>query len=671
MATRFISISVIGFFALTALALACGAARQQAPGQPAGSYASPRLSVDIPPNAEYLAEDEAGLERSASVAVEVVIREQRGTNVLGIVEGALYLVRDRALFRRPLQGGPETQLHHDVESDLAIAVDGDEVFYATRDCEVSSTKQHRLGGECSARVRDLFVDAEFIYIMADERVAWRNTETGLWRMPRAGGPAAKVATLPSFGRIIGPERVLFDGQSFYYMNTFGTILRVSKRGGQPVSFLPLDIQKARQLEFVGRDAIFVTSGDELLRAPFDGKAPLPVANVAGGEFAANAQTLYLATASSLFAAPLGGGAWQRVAGLPNGDWQPTVVAGKIYLRGYDVVLAVDPAAERARKVLELDDVLIGSLSVDRRGVFFTTSEAEHKTGFWLLDPHGNEPQKVFDEARLAAAPAFDDKFVYFVREDGALLRRALDADTSEVLVSASTLAKLAGAPLPAANEREALGWPNQSAGELPRDVLFDETHVYWLDRSLSLVARVAKDQKQPELVTRFRGRGLEFGLDAQFAYVRRQTAEAEGILRLQKAPGSEALVLVDSRDGPPSLALTSAGPVWTSSERTVEFSHLYGFRSFLPLTSSNRLASLVGFRNTLFFAYSPGENWVGTIGSRAVESELERILSIGHDFPTSLTPTADAVYFVESGFDASPKSTLNRVGCCAIWRAPR
>jgi hypothetical protein len=552
---------------------------------------------------------------------------------------------------------------------LAIAVDGDEVFFSTRDCDVGSTKSYSLRGECPAGVQELFVDADSIYLIAEEPLGWRRTSAGLWRMPRAGGLANRIAVLPDFERIQGPGRTLFDGEAFYYMNLYGSVLRVSKRGGAPSRFLELDAMKAQGLAFVDDTALYVNCAGDLLRVPFDGTSPTTV-STASGDFATDAGHAYLATSTALFAAPLGGGTWQYVASLPESRYRASAVAGKLYLQDYRSVVVVDPGAERGRRLLELDDVVIGSLSVDSRGIFYTTS-IDEGSGVWLLRSVQSQPQLLLDTARLAAAPAFDEKFAYLLQADGELHRHALLSEgASELLTPAGALEKLTSRPSPSERDRTSLAWEYDHDAELPRDLALDNSHVYWLDRALSSVFRNKKGTAEPELVAALPSRAAGFALDPDFVYVLRELDQRSEIVRLHKAPHTDAMILVQAKDYPPSFAVGSEGPVWTTSEQVFAFGR-GGFRAYPALIDENRITSLTRHEDTLFFSYGGDSTSAEVIASQALGSSARRILALNTTAPRSLTPTVDALYFVETGFVASAKSRAKRVGCCAIWRAPR
>ncbi|HEX5101249.1 MAG TPA: hypothetical protein VFV94_17180, partial [Polyangiaceae bacterium] len=134
--------------------LGCAAARpRMAPVAPAdAAYATPRLAHPLPAGAHYERSSELDVEdsalRSGGVAVDEVFRDDCPTRLLGIVDDAIFFRRGRALFRHRLPDGKDEQLTGDTEPLAAVAVDGDEAFYATLDCDVFSTKQYRLGGEC-------------------------------------------------------------------------------------------------------------------------------------------------------------------------------------------------------------------------------------------------------------------------------------------------------------------------------------------------------------------------------------------------------------------------------------------------------------------------------------------------------------------------------------------
>lgn len=627
-------------------------------------------------------------EHRTPAAVEVVLRDGWGTTLHGVESDGIYYSRGGALYRKPLSDAPAEVVHSIEQPPRLVTSAGKEVIWVSADCEVTSSVQHGLGGECLASPADVFVDGETIYLFAFAPSKWRQPEMTLWTMPRRHAVAKKVATLPDFLQLFGASRPVFDGQYFYYMGLYGQVFRVSKHGGAPKRFLDLPVLEGHEMKLADGEAVYFSARGQLVRAPTNGGPAVAFAQIGNGGFARDATHAYLATERDLYVAPVAGGTWEWVTGLPEGAWQVRAMGGRVYVWDRDEVLRVTLNGPRPKPLLDLDDVLVSALAATRRGLYFTTDEnftfSEHSENqVFLLPARGGAPELAFRDQVFIGAPAFDDTHAYVHVADGSIRRHLLSDGTADIFVTPEAIAAALGVPLPPLNERITAAYHARSEPELAKTVWVDATSVYWLDPSRFVVLRAAKGDGKPEIFARLPDRTWDLALDSDFLYLTHEVDEPPGALpeytalrRISKAHPALGELLAKPKYV--SFTLADSGVVWEAEDRLFGISPVAGFRDLgglilLPERETARYPTkrLTGSGNDLFFVQTGDYDFEGAAVVRRTLDGRYTVLGSGYKEPIALTPSADTLYFVEAGSRAAAVSHRRRSWCCTIWAAAR
>ncbi|WP_437989778.1 hypothetical protein [Sorangium sp. So ce145] len=439
-------------------------------------------------------------------------------------------------------------------------------------------------------------------------------------------------------------------------------------------------------ELVDSGFLYRRSGDYLMRQPARGGPAIPVARARDTlrseyTFASDGRSLYRASQKALFRAPLSGGAWQEVARLPPADraWTIHPIAGKLYALSSRMLLRLDPEAPRARRLVVLDGVPIGSIAVLGSALYYTTRQ---ETGdvLWVTPKRGGASTPALKLEQLGAAPALDEAHAFFLTVDGRLVRASLTGGSRETLVVSDDVARALSAPEPYGYGPSASREDLRGSPALPELVAVDATSVYWVDRAQRAALKLPKRGGSIEVLVR----GLEspdkLAIDDLYVYLSDDGPGGTRLLRIDKTGGRPEVL---ARARVPAFHFSASGEAlfWAADDDLFSLSREDGFRALPRLgslldrsMSHNVDCSFAARGGDVFYARCEDDWSSSLVVRRSGEQRALRILGAHHRHPARLAVDADAVYILEVGTKAGPRSRVSgreRFHCCSIWAAPR
>lgn len=462
-------------------------------------------------------------------------------------------------------------------------------------------------------------------------------------------------------------------------------LWLSRAGGSPgvVANAPIG-QSIDRIELVDSGFLYWRSGDYLMRQPAAGGPATPVSRARDTmrseyTFASDGRALYRGSRASVSRAPLSGGAWQEVATLPpaDGAWTIHPIAGKLYALSSRMLLRLDPEAPRARRLVALDGVPIGSIAVLGAELYYTTRQ---ETGdvLWAMPKRGGASTPALKLEQLGAAPALEEAHAFFLTVDGRLVRASLTGGSRETLVMSDDVARALPAPEPhgpSASREDLWGSP-----ALPELVAVDATSVYWVDRAQRAALKIPKRGGSIEVLVK----GLEgpekLAIDDLYVYVSDHGRSGARLLRVDKTGGRPEVL---ARAQVSALHFSASGEAlfWAADDDLFRLSREDGFRALPRLGSLLDGSSFHDFNcsfaargGDLFYARCEDDWSSSQVVSRSGEQRALRILGAQHRHPARLAVDADTVYILEVGTKAGPRSRVSgreRFDCCSVWASPR
>ncbi|WP_437522230.1 hypothetical protein WME79_30995 [Sorangium sp. So ce726] len=464
-------------------------------------------------------------------------------------------------------------------------------------------------------------------------------------------------------------------------------LRLSRRGGSPTVVVTAPGGPSiDRIELVDSGFSYWRSGDDLMRQPAAGGPAIPVARArdtmrSDYTFSSDGRSLYRASHEALFRAPLSGGAWQEVAALPPADrsWTIHPIAGKLYALSSRMLLRLDPEAPRARRLVALDDVPIGSIAVLGLDLYYTTRQ-ESGDVLWAMPKRGGASTPALKLEQLGAAPALEEAHAYFLTVDGRLVRAGLTGGSREMLVMSDDVARALSAPEPYGYGPSASREDLWGSAALPELVAVDATSVYWVDRAQRAALKLPKRGGPIEVLMRGLENPDKLAIDDLYVYLSDDGPSGTRLLRVDKMGGRPEVL---ARVRVPAFHFSASGDalLWAADDDLFSLSREDGFRalprlgSLLDRSLSHNFNCSFAARGADLFYSRCEDDWSSSqVVSRSGEKRALRILGARHRHPARLAVDADTVYILEVGTKAGPRSRgsgRERFHCCSIWAAPR
>jgi hypothetical protein len=178
--------------------------------------------------------------------------------------------------------------------------------------------------------------------------------------------------------------------------------------------------------------------------------------------------------------------------------------------------------------------------------------------------------------------------------------------------------------------------------------------------------------------------GLEspekLAIDDLYVYLSDEGRSGTRLLRVDKA-GGRPEVLARARVSAFHFSVSGAALFWAADDDLFSLSREDGFRALPRLGSllerssfHNVNCSFAAHGGDLFYARCDDDGSSSPVVSRSGETRALRILGAHHRHPERIAVDADAVYILEVGTRADPRSRASghdRFHCCSIWAAPR